>query len=89
MADGIEDDKSLVKEATRLESEVIDQNLLNDQQLTMLSAELVDIAHELSLLYGFTGSRDLGLLLLSSLIASPIANGTITNEAKMYVNFEG
>ena len=61
--DGIEDVESLVEEATRLESEVITyQNLLNDQRLTKMSAELVDVAHELSLLFGFTDSRDSGFL---------------------------
>ena len=74
MADGIEDVESLVEEATRLECEVMNQNLLNDQRLTKLSAELVDVAHELSVLYGFTGSRDSGLLLLSSSIASSYFN---------------
>ena len=60
--DGIEDVESLVEEATRLESEVITyQNLLNDQRLTKMSAKLVDVAHELSLLFGFTGFGVLGM----------------------------
>jgi hypothetical protein len=39
LADGIEDVESLVEEATRLESEAMDQNLLNDQRLTEMTVE--------------------------------------------------
>ena len=88
LADGIEDVELLVEEATRLKSEMMTyQNLLNDQRLAKMSAELVDVA--LSLLFGFTDSRDSELLVLSSSIASSLATGTMSDETKTYVDFGG